>query len=78
MKKRKIPISFWEDRQWIFDHYQSLSQEYADTWIAVVNRNVVSHGGSIGIVKKETMRKTGKKCFPVEFIERGIHIYHVD
>lgn len=77
MKKRKrLPGSFWKDRQWILDHYQHLSQEYADKWIAVVDSNVVSQGGSIGIVKRKAIRKTGKKYFPVVFIEKGIHIYY--
>lgn len=75
-KRKKLPVNFWKDRRWILKHYQYLSKEYADKWIAVVDSNVVSYGNDIGIVKKKATLKTGKKHFPVMFIEKGIHVYY--
>lgn len=74
-REKALPESFWEDDQWIIDHYDELARQYADEWVAVVNKTVVAVGESIGEVKKKAERKTGKRHIPVMFIEKGIHVY---
>lgn len=74
-REKALPEGFWEDDQWMHDHYDQLSRQYADEWIAVVDKIVVASGASIGEVKKKTEEKTGKRNVPVMFMEKGIHIY---
>lgn len=74
-REKPLPESFWEDDQWIIDHYDELTHKYADEWVAVVDGKVVACGESIGVVEKIAEKKTGRKYIPVMFIEKGIHIY---
>ncbi len=73
--EKKLPGYFWENRQWIFEHYNELTQNFADKWIAVFNGKVVASGNSISEVEKIAKKKIGEKCLPVTFIEKGVHIY---
>lgn len=74
-REKPLPKRFWEDHEWMHEHYDQISRQYADEWIAVVNKTVVASGESIGEVKKKAEEKSGKKHIPVMFIEKGIHIY---
>jgi len=38
---------YFEERDWVMEHYKELQEKYPDEWIAVKNRKVVSHGGDI-------------------------------
>ena len=73
-RERPLPKEFWIDNQWIMDHYDQLSQQYADQWIAVVSGKVTASGESISSVEKMAKKKTGKEYIPVMFIEKGVHI----
>ena len=74
-REKPLPKSFWEDDQWIIDHYDELARQYADEWVAVVDGKVVASGKSMGVVEKTAEKKARKRHIPVMFIEKGVHIY---
>lgn len=74
-REKRLPKSFWEDDRWLHEHYDQLSRQYPDKWVAVVDKTVAAVGESIGEVKTLVEEKTGKRNVPVMFIEKGIHIY---
>ena len=71
----KMPEEFWDDQGWRFAHQTELSERYRDEWVAIVDEKVVASGKDPDKVEKEAKRKTGKKYFPVMFVESGSHIY---
>lgn len=70
----KMPDEFWEDKDWAFDHYSEWMKKYPDQWIAVVDKKVVAAGKDIGKIEKITQEKTGRKHFPVIYVERRIRL----
>jgi hypothetical protein len=69
------PQEFWDDKDWIIDHYIELQKHYSDKWVAVVGKKVVSSGKNRGEVKKHAIELTGKKYIPLIFVESGAAIY---
>ena len=57
----KIPKEFWDDDEWAEKHYADLQEKYKDEWVAVVDKQVVSHGSSLSKVEEEAKIKTRKK-----------------
>ena len=74
MEMDKIPDEFWEDKDWAFDNYSEWMQKYPDQWIAIVDREVVAVGKDIREVEKTAEEKTGRKYFPVIYVEGGDRI----
>ena len=74
-QEKKLPRGFWIDQKWIFTNYDKLARQYANKWIAVVNKRVVTSGNSISAVKRSTYEKTKRSPVPIMFIEKGINIY---
>ncbi len=70
-----IPLEYWEDRDWAWDHYAEFIKQYPDQWIAVCNKEVIAHSESIDEIEIITREKTGKTYFPVIFVEGHIHVY---
>ncbi|NIM16522.1 MAG: hypothetical protein GTO45_31300 [Candidatus Aminicenantes bacterium] len=70
----KLPKRFWEDKEWVFEHYSELLEEYANMWIAVLNKKIIGASSDLGKVE-EIKAKTGKKHIPVIFLEDGSHVY---
>lgn len=72
---KKISKEFWDDDEWAENHYMSLQDKYKDEWVAVVDKQVVSHGKSLARVEEEAKMKTNKKEISLTFIECGNHVY---
>lgn len=49
-----------------------LSEEF---WNAVADKKVVSAGENLERVETAAEKKTGRRDFPLLFIERGAHVY---
>lgn len=73
--QEKHPKRYWEDERWANEHYGTLVKKYPDTWVAVVNEEVVASGESIRKIEKIAKEKTGEKLFPVIFVEGASVIY---
>lgn len=71
----KMPKEFWEDAKWAEKHYSELAKKFPDEWVAVVNREVVTSGKDLAMVKEEAKLKTGRVKIPTIFIECGDHVY---
>ena len=74
MEMEKMPDEFWEDKDWAFDNYSEWMQKYPDQWIAIVDKKVVAVGKNIREVERIAQDKTGRKDFPVIYIEGGVRI----
>lgn len=72
---KTISNDFWQNRQWILEHYNELVAKYADKWIAAIKGKVITSGNSISEVEKTAEKISGKKHIPVMFMEKGVHIY---
>ena len=70
-----IPNEFWEDDDWAFDNYDMLVRSYPDQWVAVVDKQVISAGDDATKVIEMAEKKTGRKEFPVIFVEKTIRVY---
>jgi hypothetical protein len=74
MEIEKMPDEFWEDRDWAFDNYPEWMRKYPDQWIAVVDKKVVAAGKDIGEIERIAREKTGRKYFPVIYVEGRVRI----
>ena len=68
-KSERVPVEFWEDQKWTFEHYAELRREYADTWVAIVNKEVVAFGEKLTEKKEKTIRKEIGRPFVTFFVE---------
>ncbi|MDI6794339.1 MAG: DUF5678 domain-containing protein [bacterium] len=66
---------FWNDDKWVHENYQGLSEKFPNQWVAVADKKVVSAGENLERVETEAEKKTGKRDFPLLFIERGAYVY---
>ena len=73
---RTIPKSYWQDEQWVFDHYPELVKRYGDRWVAVVNRRVIAASKSSVKAEDQARAKTGRRLpIAVVYVETGRHVY---
>jgi hypothetical protein len=42
---------YFEDRDWVAEHYKELQEKYPDEWVAVKDKTVISHGGDVDKVE---------------------------
>ena len=80
MRKQGIPPprpskGFWEDNRWLNEHWAEMVRAYPDMWVAVVDQHVVATGRDPEGVAKTAQGKTGRREFPLCFVERGIYVY---
>ena len=73
-----IPKEFWEDEGWAYDNYNELVRMYPNQWVAIVNKQVVAAGKDGTEVVAMAKQKTGKRNFPVIFVEKGVRVYFED
>jgi len=66
---------FEADFEWVLAHINELTETYPDKWVAIVDKQVVAVGETIGAVEKEAFTKTNRKEFPVLFLEGQIYVY---
>ena len=72
----KLPRRFWQDQQWVFDHYPTLVRRYGDRWVAVVNRRVVASSKNSVKAEKQARARTGRQLpIAVVYVETGRHVY---
>jgi hypothetical protein len=74
-QKKIIPNDFWQNRQWMLEHYNELASQYADKWITAIKGKVIAAGNSIKEVEKIAKKIVGKKHIPIMFMEKGVHVY---
>ena len=66
---------FWEDNRWLNEHWAEMVRAYPDMWVAVVDQQVAAAGRDPEEVAKTAQGKTGRREFPLCFVERGIYVY---
>lgn len=71
----KVSDEFWEDANWIEEHYSELASKYPDQWIAAIDKHVVSYGKDRSVVESEAMQTTDRSEFPVVYLECGNHVF---
>lgn len=72
--KERLPEEFWEDQRWALENYSNLRKEYADIWIAILNKKVVACGKELTEEKEEYLRKTAGRPLVLLFIESEARI----
>ncbi|HMF30693.1 MAG TPA: DUF5678 domain-containing protein [Candidatus Lokiarchaeia archaeon] len=66
---------FWDNLHWGRDHYSELQHLYDREWVAISNRQVVSHGKNLREVEEEAERVTGDLHFYTTFVEAVAVMY---
>jgi len=75
MPPSPISSEFWEDEDWAYDNYIELVKMYPDQWVAVVDKKVIASGNNIAKIVEITEQETGRKEFPVIFLEKTVRVY---
>ena len=71
----QIPLRFWEDEEWAYEHYAELLDLYPNKWVAIVDKKVVAVSDGSGKILEEARAKTAKDHIAMVFIEDGCHVY---
>ena len=66
---------YYEDLQWMHENAAALVEAYPDEWVAVVDKQVVAHGKTIGATLKKAHKKGIRSNFVLDFIEGELYIY---
>ena len=66
---------YWQDSEWIKEHYSELQKKFTNKWVAIVRNAVVAIGDSLEEVRKFAQKKTGLTQIPVIFVESGENFY---
>jgi hypothetical protein len=76
-KDRPETTSYWADMHWASEHLAELRQQFEDVWIAIVDQKVIAASSSLGKVKGDAARKTGRRPeeITVKFITSAGAIY---
>jgi hypothetical protein len=69
------PKEYWEDEKWADDNYTELVKKYPNMWITVVDKKVFAASSDPKEIISKTEFETGKKEFPIIFVEKGVHVY---
>ena len=68
------PKSYWRDSAWLEAHDAELAELYANQWVAVLSKKVISHSASLEQVLNAVEKQ--EVNFPViGFVEKGIQVY---
>lgn len=70
-----MPKSYWEDRNWAYEHINELAIKYPNQWVAIFQKRVVATGESSVEVEKLAEKRSGRADNPLIFVEKGCHIY---
>jgi hypothetical protein len=73
-EEERLPEGFWEDQRWALEHYGDLRKEYADMWVAILNKKVVAYGKELTEEKEKSLRKTAGRPPVILFIESEARI----
>lgn len=74
-KPEPPPKEYWEDSKWASEHLTELTKQYPDMWVSVVNGQIAASSKDPKQVMEETQEKTGRKEFPLLFLEKGVRVY---
>lgn len=75
-EEERLPQEFWEDQKWTLEHYSELRVEYADMWVAVINKKVVAYGKDLTDEKEESLRKSERRPPVILFVESKARILY--
>ena len=70
-----VSQEFWDDANWIEEHYSELASKYPDQWVAAVDKQIVSSGKDRSLVETDAKSKTGRSEFPIVYLECGNHVF---
>lgn len=62
---------YWQDRQWIHDHYPQLVGQYANEWVAVQQGRVLAFGPDLGSVEDVARNQCQAADIVFQFIDDG-------
>jgi hypothetical protein len=72
---KTVTPEFWAECRWIDDHYDELVRNYANMWVAIVNRQVAAASTNLNELKTEVLKQTARKDIPIIYVEDGRTIY---
>lgn len=72
--KMEISKSYLEDQTWALEHYRELQRKYADMWVAVHNKEVISADVDGSKVKKSVEKY--KEKIPLIFVTGGADVFY--
>jgi len=49
-----------ENRAWLDENFTAVQKEYADRWVAILDRKVVSHSKEVEVIKRSIEGKEGE------------------
>jgi hypothetical protein len=70
-----VPPEYEEDFQWALKNMDEIAHNYPDQWVAIVNKQVVAAEKSWGRARRAAEKKTGRKEFPIFFVEEDMRFY---
>lgn len=75
MSMPQISKEFWDDVDWVKEHYGELQKKYKNMWVAVVNNKVISYGKNLKEVELKAEKLFRRKDIFTMYIEAGAAIY---
>lgn len=69
------PKEYWEDGKWADENYIELVKKYPNMWVTIVDKKVFLAGSNPNEIINKTESETGRKEFPIIFVEKGVHVY---
>lgn len=75
MAAAEISEEFWEDFDWVREHYGALQKKYKDMWVAIADKKVVGYGKNLKEVEEEAEKLSGRKDILTIYVESGAAIY---
>ena len=73
-EEERLPNEFWDDQRWALEHYSKFRREYADMWIAILDKKVVACGKELTEEKEESLRGTAGRPPVILFVESEARI----
>ncbi len=71
----EVSEEFWDDFDWVREHYGELEKQYKNMWVAIAEKKVVSYGKNLKEVEEEAEKLSGRKDILTIYVESGAAIY---
>ena len=68
-EEERLPNEFWVDQRWALEHYSEFRKEYADVWIAILNKKVVASGRDLTEEKEKFLRENAGRPLVILLVE---------
>ena len=75
-EEERLPNEFWNDQKWALEHYSKLRKEFADMWVAILDKEVVACGKELTEEKEESLQKTAGRPPVILFVESEARILY--